>query len=383
MQRINAATRLARRSVLGLLFAVPMGGAATALMAAGMNNGRLISPAKAAQAALSKAQADALEAYNNTVAQFRAVLNERRAQIEAKLPLPNLPGQALYLARIAMMSAYKDLTDALPAKIGRLNKFGIPPAYFDADNESLLDEYKNLFAVMQAPPADAQDSATPFHDVVDLATAIARAKGLDPAHAEIAGRIGLGIFFAETNGNQNIGNARSNKYKGSFQTGVSEDHNGRKKWATLRKTIAAFDPALIARDDKEEARAGKSDHRFNHWTAVRDGLMNAHASLFPQIPAIARTLPDPVDQMKFFELIQIVPAPTKSALASGNLAGYVISDSTIMGYLRNNSVFTFGQADRARTSATFREILDAMWLFNDKFERALAKFDEIQVERKR
>jgi hypothetical protein len=53
-----------------------------------------------------------------------------------------------------------------------------------------------------------------------------------------------------------------------------------------------------------------------------------------------------------------------------------------MGYLRNNSIFTFGQADRAKTSATFREILDAMWLFNDKFERALAKFDEIKAERK-
>ena len=49
-----------------------------------------------------------------------------------------------------------------------------------------------------------------------------------------------------------------------------------------------------------------------------------------------------------------------------------------MGYLRNNSMFTFGQADRAKTSATFREILDAMWLFNEKFERALAKFDEVR-----
>jgi hypothetical protein len=381
-RRTSSAARVARRGVLGLLFALPIWGATTALIAAGMGNARLISSAEATPAALSKAQADALETYNNTVAQFRSVLNERRAQIEARQPLPNLPGQALYLARIAMMSAYKDLTDVLPAKIGRPNKFGIPPAYFDADNEPLLDEYKNLFAIIQAPPADAQDSATPFHDVVDLATAIARAKGLDAANAEIAGRIGLGIFFAETNGNQNIGNGRSNKYKGSFQTGVSEDHNGQKRWAAMRKTIATFDPALIARDDKEEARAGKSDHRFNHWTAVRDGLMNAHASLFPQIPAIAQTLPDPIDQMKFFELIQIVPSPTKSALASGNLAGYVISDPTIMGYLRNNSVFTFGRADRARTSATFREILDAMWLFNDKFERALAKFEEIKAERK-
>ena len=379
--RTSSATRVASRGVLGLLLALPICGATTALIA-GMGNARLISSAEAAPAALSKAQADALETYNNTVAQFRSVLNERRAQIEARQPLPNLPGQALYLARIGMMSAYKDLTDVLPAKIGRPNKFGIPPAYFDADNEPLLDEYRNLFAIIQVPPADAQDSATPFHDVVDLATAIARAKGLDAANAEIAGRIGLGIFFAETNGNQNIGNGRSNKYKGSFQTGVSEDHNGQKKWGAMRKTIAAFDPALIARDDKEEARAGKSDHRFNHWTAVRDGLMNAHASLFPQIPAIAQTLPDPIDQMKFFELIQIVPSPTKSALASGNLAGYVISDPTIMGYLRNNSVFTFGQADRARTSATFREILDAMWLFNDKFEQALAKFEEIKAERK-
>jgi hypothetical protein len=57
------------------------------------------------------------------------------------------------------------------------------------------------------------------------------------------------------------------------------------------------------------------------------------------------------------------------------------SDPRIMGYLRNNSIFTFGQADRAKNSATFREILDAMWLFNNKFERALSKFNEITVRR--
>ncbi len=48
-----------------------------------------------------------------------------------------------------------------------------------------------------------------------------------------------------------------------------------------------------------------------------------------------------------------------------------------MGYLRNNSIFTFGKTDRAKTSATYREILDAMWLFNDKFERARDKFNAI------
>jgi len=70
--------------------------------------------------------------------------------------------------------------------------------------------------------------------------------------------------------------------------------------------------------------------------------------------------------MKFFELIQIIPTSTKAALKSGNLTNYRISDPRIMGYLRNNSIFNFGQADKARKTATFREILDAMWLFNEQ-----------------
>jgi hypothetical protein len=139
---------------------------------------------------------------------------------------------------------------------------------------------------------------------------------------------------------------------------------------------------LSVRDAKEEVRVGNLDHRFNHWTAVRDGLINAHAAIFPQAPAIAKALPNPIDQMKLFELIQIIPSPTKSAIRSGNLTSYMISDPTIMGYLRNNSIFTFGRVDREKTSATFREILDAMWLFNDKFERAVAVFNEIKAQQK-
>lgn len=333
-------------------------------------------------AALTTSQSEALNAYNKTMQDFRSILSERRAQIDAKQKLPDKPGQDLYLARVAMMGAYKDLTDVLPSKIGRPNKYKIPPAYFDADNEPLVDEYKNLFRVMQAPPADAQKSDTPFKDVVDLGTAIARIKGLDAAHAEVAGRISLAVFFAETDGNQNIGNARSNSYKGSFQTGVSEDKIGRKKWAAIKKSVAALDPKLNARDDKEEARVGNSDQRYNHWTAVRNGLMNAHADLFPKIPAIMKALPDPIDQMRFFELIQIIPSPAKTALNSGNLLNYRISEPRIMGYLRNNSMFAFGKADRAKTSATMREILDSMWLFNDIFDRALAKFGEIKAQQK-
>ena len=347
-----------------------------------VNHPSSIAFAQSAPAALTKSQSDALQAYNKALDAFKAALSERRAQINSKQKLPDVPGQALYLARVEMMSAYKDLTDAVPSRIGRPNKFKIPPAYFDADTEPLIDEYKSIFGVLQAPPSNAQHSDTPFQDIVDLGTVIGRAKGLDAAHAAIAGRISLAVFFAETDGHQNIGNARSDKYKGSFQTGVAEDRNGRQKWAAIKKTVAAIDPALSARDDKEEARVGNSDQRYNHWTGVRNGLMNAHADLFRQIPTIVKALPNPIDQMKFFELIQIIPSPTKSALNSGDFLNYKISEPRIMFYLRNNSMFAYGQADRRKTSANFREILDAMWLFNEKFERAMTEFDALKVRRK-
>jgi hypothetical protein len=370
---------------LGLFFTLPVSIAIDAMintvvsLVSPAGSFSFISPAMGQPDVVTKKQSDAQNTYNKAVSDFKSILDERRAQINSNQPLPNLPGQALYLARINMMSTYKDLTDALPSRIGGPNKFGIPPAYFDAQKEPLIDEYRALFDFLEAPPANAQKSATPFKDVVDLAVAIARAKGLDAANAEAAGRISLGLFFAETNGKQNVGNGRSNTYKGSFQTGPSEDQNGRKKWVAIKPAITALDPALSLRDDKEEARAGDLDHRFNHWTAVRDALMGEHADLFPQVRTLVKTLPDPIDQMKLFELIQIVPSPIRSALKSGDLVNYRISDPRIMGYLRNNSIFAFGQADRARTSATVREILDAMWLFNDKFERALSKFDEIKA----
>ena len=328
---------------------------------------------------LTARQSEALATYDRALGDFKSILAERRRQIAAKEPLPNLPGQALYLARVAVISAYKDLTDAMPSRIGKPNKFEIPPAYFDADIEPLVDEYAGLFEIMEAPPAGAQNSPTPFKDVVDLAVAIARAKGLAAGHAEAAGRISLGLFFAETNGKQNVRNARSNTYMGSFQTGPSEDRNGRRKWESIKSEIAAADPALAARDDREEARARGTDHRFNHWTNVRNGLMNAHADLFREIPGIVKTLPDPIDQMKLFELIQIVPTPTRSALKSGDLLNYRVSSPTIMRHLRNNSIFAFGQADRSRSSASFREILAAMWLYNRKFEKAMAKYAEIRA----
>ena len=75
------------------------------------------------------------------------------------------------------------------------------------------------------------------------------------------------------------------------------------------------------------------------------------------------------------------PEPDAGRAQLGDVASYKISDARIMGYLRNNSVFTFGKTDRAKKSATYREILDAMFLFNSKFEKAQAKFDEIKAAR--
>ena len=232
---------------LGLFFVPPVSIAIDAIVdriaslaSPTIGNFGFMSPAMGQPAAFTRAQSDALNAYNNSLKNFESILGQRRAQINSNRELPNLPGQALYLARNNMMSAYKDLTEALPSKIGRPNKFEIPPAYFDADKEPLLDEYKALFDLMDAPPVNAQKSDTPFKDVVDLAIAIARAKGLDTTNAEAAGRISLGLFFAETNGNQNAGNARSNRYKGSFQTGPSEDQDGQRKWAAIKTSIAAL-----------------------------------------------------------------------------------------------------------------------------------------------
>ena len=81
-----------------------------------------MSGADAQPLALTASQSDAVGAYNDAVRRFETILSERQAQIDLKQQLPHLPGQALYLARVAMMSAYKDLTDAIPSRIGRPNK---------------------------------------------------------------------------------------------------------------------------------------------------------------------------------------------------------------------------------------------------------------------
>src|SRR4051812_30645197 len=163
-----AAARVAL--ALGLLASPPVSdaidrtaGTVAALVSADIGHLGFISRAAGQPAALTKSQSDALDAYNNAVRQFKSVLSQRRAQINSNQQLPNLPGQALYLARNSMISTYRALPDALPPGMGRRKNFGIPPAFFDADNEPLIDEYPNLFGIMRAPPANAQKSDTPFN----------------------------------------------------------------------------------------------------------------------------------------------------------------------------------------------------------------------------
>ncbi len=114
------AATLALAFLLAPPVAIAIGAIATtiaALVPAGIGHLGFISPAAAQPAALTKQQSDALAAYTNALNRFKSILAQRRAQIDSRQPLPNLPGQALYLARNAVMSTYKDLTDVLPSQI--------------------------------------------------------------------------------------------------------------------------------------------------------------------------------------------------------------------------------------------------------------------------
>jgi len=127
----------------------------------------------------------------------------------------------------------------------------------------------------------------PSSDVVRFGNCYcARPRALDAANAEAAGshRPGALLFGRRQMAIKNTGNARSNRYKGkSANRPRRKIKNGRKKWAAIKKSIAALDPCTEAlRDDKEEARVGNLDH-----TGSTTGppcempLMSAHADIFP------------------------------------------------------------------------------------------------------
>src|SRR5262249_12357886 len=82
---------------------------AGALLEVGIDGRGFVTPAFAEPSALTKAQSATRAAYDTALREFKEILAKRRAQIDAKEALPDIPGQAVYLARIRVMSTYKDL----------------------------------------------------------------------------------------------------------------------------------------------------------------------------------------------------------------------------------------------------------------------------------
>jgi len=133
---------------------------------------------------------------------FQSILDQRRAQINSNQPLPNLPGQALYPCTQRHDQCLQDLTDALPSKIGGTNKLECLRRTSTPTMRPLVDEYSKLFDLMDAPPVNAQNQILHSRTLSIWELLLPRARGLIAPYAEAAGRISLGLFFAETNGKQ-------------------------------------------------------------------------------------------------------------------------------------------------------------------------------------
>jgi hypothetical protein len=303
-------------------------------------------PFIAADAPLNPQQSAALKAFRDAMSiaiskpyasdadtGLKALLEKRRVQIDAALrkydsqiragqmsrggavraELPQRPGQALFRARAPIRAAINGIRAVFPDR-ARLAK-----ELFNTDElDVLMKQYQELFNTMEEPPVWAQNSVTPFEDVLVLARTLAMNYGTTPASrysAEEAERfawIELYVFFQETGGRQNLDNVRSDTYKGSWQLGRSEFENGERRAKPVMAAIQSTHPEVYVRDQQEAARAASlPDKRYNHWLNVRNGIMNAHIDIGKQIVA---SVPDIGSQAKVAQLIQLIPGPTKAAL---------------------------------------------------------------------
>src|SRR5262245_25375175 len=106
----SSADSYQQQGVLVLILNCPRFSAAIGLCGlaylAGAGKFNFISAALGQPAALTPSQSEALNAYNKKVQDFRAILRERRTQIDSKQKLPDKPGQAIYLAASTMIGAY-------------------------------------------------------------------------------------------------------------------------------------------------------------------------------------------------------------------------------------------------------------------------------------
>ena len=320
----------------------------------------------------------ALRKYNS---QIRAGQMSRGGAVRAELPYR--PGHALFRARAPLREAINEIRAVFPDR-ARLAK-----ELFNTDEyDALMKQYQELFNTMEEPPVWAQNSTTPFEDVLTLARTLAMNYGTTPASrysAEEAERfawIELYVFFQETGGRQNLDNARSDTYKGSWQLGKSEFENGERRAKPVMAAIQKTNPEIYARDQQEAARAASiPDKRYNHWLNIRNGIMNAHIDIGKQIVA---SVPDIASQAKVAQLIQLIPGPTKAALNAKTSVPFL--DRTlnytaqIIIFLDNNAINPRinGELAPVGSQIPYRNVLAAM---QDSYEnfivRAIDKYIEI------
>jgi hypothetical protein len=99
---IKSYTAAPTAALLGLFFTPPVSIAIDAmintvasLVSPAIGNLSFMSPAMGQADAPTKKESDAFNAYSKAVSDFESILGQRRAQINSKQPLPNLPGGTL------------------------------------------------------------------------------------------------------------------------------------------------------------------------------------------------------------------------------------------------------------------------------------------------
>jgi len=115
----------------------------------------------------------------------------------------------------------------------------------------VIDEYRKLFDIMEAPPANAQNSDTPFKDVCRPGNRYCTSQGLDATNAEAAA-VSAWALLCGDKWQAKRRESRSNTYKEVCKQVHLKIEVVKKKWAAIKESIRAFDPALSARDEMEE-----------------------------------------------------------------------------------------------------------------------------------
>jgi len=148
----------------------------------------------------TKKQSDALNAYSKAVSDFGSILAGGCAD-QFETTAAELAGTGTLSCTHQHDERIQD-SRCLPSKIGRpINSEFLRRTLTPI--KSAIDEYRAL-SISWRHTANARNQIHRSRRCRSGNRHCA-SKGLDTANAAAAGRIGLGLFFAETNGNQNVG----------------------------------------------------------------------------------------------------------------------------------------------------------------------------------